>query len=352
MRIAVYTIALNEEKHIKRWYESAKEADYLLIADTGSTDKTIEIAKSLGINVVDIRVNPWRFDDARNASLAAIPLDIDYCIALDMDEVLIEGWKKDFPKALELGVTRPIYEYVHGWTDDGQAALTFDGTKIHARKGYRWRYPIHEAVCAYKIPETRVKIDLKIHHFQDKEKSREQYLDMLEMAVDEDPNCSRSLYYLGREYYYKQRFYDALQIFKRYLQYSTFKAERSYALRMMAKCDPDNAEKHLLNSIEECTSKESVLALANHYYQQTKWKDCFRTATRALTITEKQTDFMSEFWAWGHMADDLCAISAWQLGEWKLAVEHGKKAVELSPNDERLQNNLKYYREKANEHSK
>ena len=52
------------------------------------------------------------------------------------------------------------------------------------------------------------------------------------------------------------------------------------------------------------------------------------------------------------MADDLCAISAWQLGEWKLAVEHGKKAVELSPDDERLQNNLKFYREKANEHTK
>ncbi len=48
MRIAVYTIALNEEKHVKRWYESAKDADYLLIADTGSTDKTVEIAESLG----------------------------------------------------------------------------------------------------------------------------------------------------------------------------------------------------------------------------------------------------------------------------------------------------------------
>jgi glycosyltransferase involved in cell wall biosynthesis len=134
MRIAVYTIALNEEKHVKKWYESAKEADYLLIADTGSTDKTVEIAKSLGINVIDIRIDPWRFDDARNASLAAIPLDIDYCIALDMDEVLIDGWKKDFSKVLELGITRPVYEYVHGWSDDGTAALTFDGTKIHARR--------------------------------------------------------------------------------------------------------------------------------------------------------------------------------------------------------------------------
>jgi len=29
MKIAVYTIALNEEKHVQRWYESVKDADYI-----------------------------------------------------------------------------------------------------------------------------------------------------------------------------------------------------------------------------------------------------------------------------------------------------------------------------------
>jgi len=36
MKIAVYTVALNEEQFVERWYNSAKDADYLLIADTGS----------------------------------------------------------------------------------------------------------------------------------------------------------------------------------------------------------------------------------------------------------------------------------------------------------------------------
>ena len=71
MKIAVYTIALNEVKFVKRWAESAKDADYRLIADTGSTDGTPEIAKdSLGVNVVRISISPWRFDLARNAALA------------------------------------------------------------------------------------------------------------------------------------------------------------------------------------------------------------------------------------------------------------------------------------------
>jgi len=73
MKVAVYSIALNEEKFVQRWYESAKEADYLFIADTGSSDKTVEIARGLGIVCHIISVKPWRFDDARNASLALLP---------------------------------------------------------------------------------------------------------------------------------------------------------------------------------------------------------------------------------------------------------------------------------------
>ena len=58
MKIAVYTIALNEESNVQQWYDSAKDADYLLIADTGSTDKTIRLAKKLGINVFKISIKP------------------------------------------------------------------------------------------------------------------------------------------------------------------------------------------------------------------------------------------------------------------------------------------------------
>ena len=90
MKVAVYTIALNEEQFVERWYNSVKDdADYLLIADTGSTDGTIEKARALGINVVSICVRPWRFDQGRNVSLGLVPADMDYCIPLDMDEIML-----------------------------------------------------------------------------------------------------------------------------------------------------------------------------------------------------------------------------------------------------------------------
>jgi hypothetical protein len=93
-------------------------------------------------------------------------------------------------------------------------------------------------------------------------------------------------------------------------------------------------------------SREAVLALANFYYEQKRWKECNYSSKVAFGITEKTTGFMSESWAWGHMAADLIAVSAWQLENWEEANKFGKIALKLSPNDERLQQNLQFYRSK------
>ena len=98
MKICVYTITKNEEKFIKRWAESAKDADLLLIADTGSDDDTVKIAKENGVAVHEICITPWRFDHARNASIALIPKDIDVCICLDADEIMEPGWREEIER--------------------------------------------------------------------------------------------------------------------------------------------------------------------------------------------------------------------------------------------------------------
>ena len=78
MKIAVYTICKNEEKTVERWYESTRDADYHILTDTGSTDNTVAVARNLGITVHQIFLNPFRFDDARNASLLVVPTDVGY----------------------------------------------------------------------------------------------------------------------------------------------------------------------------------------------------------------------------------------------------------------------------------
>ncbi len=93
MKVAVYTIALNEAAHVERWANSAVDADYRIVADTGSTDDTVERLTKAGVTVHRIAIRPWRFDDARNAAMALIPDDVDVCCTMDMDMLLEPGWR-------------------------------------------------------------------------------------------------------------------------------------------------------------------------------------------------------------------------------------------------------------------
>ena len=132
MKVCVYTIALNEEKHVERWYNSSKEADLHIIADTGSTDRTVEIARSLGIQVYNIHIKPWRFDDARNAALALVPSDADYCVIMDMDEALKRFEDKPWVKAgLEENAFKTPYEYAQFILkhEDEHTRLSFEDWK-------------------------------------------------------------------------------------------------------------------------------------------------------------------------------------------------------------------------------
>ena len=50
-KVCIYAICKNEEKHIKRWYESMKEADEIYVLDTGSTDNSVNLLKELNYEV-------------------------------------------------------------------------------------------------------------------------------------------------------------------------------------------------------------------------------------------------------------------------------------------------------------
>ena len=248
MKIAVYTIAKDEEQFVERWAESCKDADFRFILDTGSSDRTADIARSLGVVVTHATFDPWRFDNARNLALAALPQDIDLCIALDMDEVLQPGWRE----ALETtAATRPRYKYVWSWNDDGSEGLVYGGDKIHARHGYTWKHPVHEVL---KPTDTEVQgwvNGLEIHHHPDHTKSRSQYLPLLKLAVEEDPRDDRNQFYLAREYYFAGEYGLAQYHFNRHLELSAWHPERAASYRYIAKMRPDAAEFHLYKAIAE-----------------------------------------------------------------------------------------------------
>lgn len=346
MRVAVYTIALNEEQFVDSWYQSAKEADYLLIADTGSSDNTARRAQKLGINVYSISIKPWRFDDARNAALALVPDDIDYCIALDMDEQLQPGWKEALRKAHDNGWTRPRYKYTWSWVGD-KPGLQYGGDKIHKRHNYRWKHPVHEVLVADRIEEVQGWVDLEIHHHPDNSKPRSQYLPLLELSTKEDPYDDRNAFYYARELYFYGQYDSAAKEFERHLSLptATWSPERAASMRYIAKCKPQNAQHWLLLAIkEDPTRREAMVELALHSYHNKNWQLCYQYSTLALDIAEKPLDYLCEEFAWGAMPYDLAAISAYYLGYNEQAAKFGELAVSLEPDNQRLVENLKLYK--------
>jgi glycosyltransferase involved in cell wall biosynthesis len=351
MKIAVYTIALNEEKHVERWYNSVKDADYILIADTGSTDKTVEIAKSLGINVVNVLIKPFRFDTSRNAALAALPADIDYCISLDMDEVLSAEWRKDIedlvpPKDGMSGIIRATLTW--NTREDGTPGLQYGADRVHSRWGVTWRQPAHEIISTYgEYKEVRGGVGFQILHKADPTKSRSQYLGMLKMAVDEQPHSDRNAYYYARELFYYDKYEEATTEFKRHLSLPTavWAPERASSMRHIGKMNLLEAIEWFTKAAQESPGRrEPFVDMAKHYYNAQDWENCYKASMDALRITEKKLDYMCEEDSWNELPYDYAALSAYHLGRPEEAVELNNKAMEINPTDERLKTNSEWYR--------
>lgn len=352
LKICVYAISKNEAQFVKRWADSARDADFLLVADTGSTDNTVDECIKNGVDVHEICITPWRFDHARNASIALIPKDIDVCVSLDLDEVLEPGWREEIERVWSDDTTRLRYLY------DWGTGLQFYYEKIHARHGYYWHHPCHE----YPRPDNRITENwahtskLLVTHHPDPLKSRGQYLDLLELSVKEDPKCPRNAFYYARELSFYSRWEDAIKALERYLAMpeATWKDERSYAMRVMAKCyeginQPWVAETWLYKAAAEApNTREPWCAMAQTYYNAHRWLDCYAAAMRALSINNRELVYTSDPAAWGYQPHDFAAIAAYRLGLKDVALEQGQKALDLAPNDERLQDNLLWYKgEKA-----
>ena len=347
MKIAVYTIAKNEAKHVARWAKSCEEADYRLILDTGSTDNTCQIAWDCDVTVETETFDPWRFDHARNVALTCLPDDIDLCISLDMDEVLQPGWRKALETFLKENptVNRPRYKYVWSWNPDGTEGLVYAGDKIHSRSDYTWKHPVHEVLKPLNGEQQGFVPGLEIHHHPDSTKSRSQYLPLLKMAVEEDPRDDRNQFYLAREYFFHAEHGLAQYHFSEHLKLSQWHPERAASYRYLAKMRPDAAEFHLYSAIAEDPSRrESWVDLAMVYYNKQDWVACRQACTMALRITEKPLDYLCEADAWGWLPHDLMAISCHHLGDTDEAFFHGSQALAINPGDERLQANLSWYR--------
>ena len=103
MKITATIITLNEERNIARAIESLRCCDEILILDSGSLDRTVELAANLGARVIEAG---WR-GYAGQKNWAAEQAAYDWILSLDADEALSEALEAEI---WNLKKTGPQYD--------------------------------------------------------------------------------------------------------------------------------------------------------------------------------------------------------------------------------------------------
>lgn len=347
-KVYVYAICKDEAQFARRWMASMEEADGVYVLDTGSGDGSPELLRELGAVVQEDTVTPWRFDEARNRSLAMVPEDADLCVCTDLDEVFRPGWRGEVEKAWSQGETRLRYRYIWSFLPDGREGISFWGEKIHRRDGCRWVGAVHEVLRFDGGEGEPVYAPaVTLEHHPDPGKSRGQYLPLLEKAVEEDPENDRNVHYLGREYYFYRRWGESMAMLKRHLALpsATWADERCASMRLLAKdClalgQREEAERWMLRAVGEAPYlREPWLDLAQLCYEKKDWQGVLWLTGRALDIQERPRTYISEPAAWAEAPWDLASLGYFYTGRLEEARQAVEQALSFAPEDPRLRSN-------------
>lgn len=363
-KIAVYTICKNEEKNVQAWLENVKNADYICVLDTGSTDKTKELfeeaKEAFGDKLVFAETDygkDFRFDRARNDCLKLVPKDAKICVCPDLDERLSDGWREALLTVWRNNTSRAQYKYVWNHNEHGGEGVTFDADKIHANDGtYKWVNPVHEILERNSLEEYVYVDGMVLEHWADAAKSRAQYLDLLELAVKENPHNDRSTHYLGREYMFRGRWQEAINMLKKHISMPEAKwdLERCASMRFIGDCycklsQPAEAEKYYLRACAEgYRTREPWYDLERFYYGRQDWGGVVYAGEKATAISEKDGSYICEQEAWSALPFDMLSIGYYMTGRRAKALTAARSALCADPDNERIANNIKLMEGDAN----
>jgi LmbE family N-acetylglucosaminyl deacetylase len=225
--IAVAIICKNEEAMLGRCLESVKDADAIYIADTGSQDSTIEIARRYTDNVYLDYIWDDSFQKAQNFIKSKVKED--WILSIDADEFCHDF--SEVRKAIELG--KDMIRV--GMIAEGGHRLEFGfGRLFRNSPDIYWCQDIHKHLNipgeGESVGNVKITFGWSPAHANDPDRA----LRILEKVVREEAEPGRNLYYLGREYWYKQRYKESTATLGRYVQISNWDSEKAEAFLVMS----------------------------------------------------------------------------------------------------------------------
>ncbi len=346
--ISVCIIAKNEEKNIERCLKSIHKYPFeIIVVDTGSTDKTKELAAPYANKLLDF---PWEenFSAARNFSIANA--SHDWILVMDCDEWIN---KMDFNRIQKL-----INQYPHaiGRLKRDNLCYDKDHNTLHSedlverlfdRRLYEYEGTIHEQVVkrdrsqAYGI-EIPLWITHTGYHGTSEEifAKSERNLRMLQAALEKSPEDPYLYYQLGESYmlisdyenayqYYDRGFYLDVDETLEYVQLMIV----SYGYSMLC---TDRIEKALsLANVYDafCDNADFVFMMGNIYLKAMQNEQALYEFLRATTLKKHYDEGTNSYRAYHNIA---CIYEAYQ--QYDEARKYYQKAGNYPLSVQRLNN--------------
>lgn len=367
-KICVYAIAKNENNNVRGWYDSMKEADHVVVLDTGSTDDTVSILKELGIYGGTKTYDEFRFDVARNDALALVPEDCNIRVVMDLDERLEPGWAQplrdrwDPDKHVRGTYKKILLPYGIDSVDD-ITPFSYTFNWIHGPQ-WGWKFPCHEAmvrngITRYSYSEALDCTDfmISVHHPDSDNVTRPAYLNLLKIRVEENPTDPTSLVYLLREFSYYADWKSIIDledsIRSDYMIASYADYQAGLIFLGLAYENMENESRALGCYYEAIFVDESLRA---SYVYLGKLLVKMKHFDAATDIYEKalRTSVKWEHWVWIDVAEwwtyglyDLLSVSTYWHGEYEKSLRYASLARKYLPDDERIKANYNYALDKV-----
>jgi glycosyltransferase involved in cell wall biosynthesis len=351
--ISACMIVKNEEEVLARCLDCVKQfADEIIIVDTGSTDRTKEIAQSYTSHVYDFT---WIDDFAAARNYAFSHATKEYIFWLDADDVVLpEDIQKllKLKSALDWSVDSVTMIYNLGFDDHGNVTSSLRRNRLVKRaRRFQWIGAVHEYLAVYgRISHCDIAITHK-SEWHDSDRNIRIYEKRLAAGEEFSP---RDQYYYANELYDHQKFEQAIEWYEKFLA-----GQKGWVEDNLAACnklidcyyhlgDTESVEKYIFKSFlydtpraEFCCRLGYHLMSNNQYRQAAFWYDL---ATKLQRPPDNQGFFNHASWTWvPHI--QLCVCYD-RLGEYELAYHHNEMAAKYIPNSASVLQNREYLKKR------
>jgi len=235
MKISVAMIVKNEEVLLARCLDTVKDADEIIICDTGSEDSTVEIAKKYTDKVYTDFVWCDHFGKARQHSKDKCTGD--WILTIDADDVLdcsFDELRAEIESADKQGCeAMNIFTVARGTGISNVFPRAYKNIPEIKWYGAAHNYLKKDGgeIKTYNSNITTI-YDSSPSHKKDPNRT----LRILTKAVMEDRKLTREKFYLAREHFYKRNWADAIFWYREYLENPGWKGEEAQAYYMLGRC--------------------------------------------------------------------------------------------------------------------